>query len=288
VSAKVDEQAQCSCCGWTGSAAHPARTAKKLGSKKAAASKPAPSKPAAAAKPPLSVATEQVESGYSVSGKDELRCPDCNKTLPAGSILCSRCGYDLEKGARPVKVFDKVERFWETGWPLAKRRLIFLVIQGVFLPLGLIGAIAASDIGTFIISYVFFTALLAFILGTFERYDLSRNKRGQVRLLKTWRFLFLARPPEAIPLREYEGLQTGMADDTSLIDWILLVGCFLSGVIPGLLFWMFVIHPNTFYVALTKNHGFPELYLLRSTDENKLREFATTLHEVADLPLSGV
>jgi hypothetical protein len=164
-----------------------------------------------------------------------------------------------------------------------RRMMIFLACQSVMV-VGMVVTLMSGYFGSFLPAWLLFTAMLSFLLGSYDRIDLTRNKRGQVRLTKTWRICFIAKAPQNVPLREYEGIQTGMADDTNYLDWAL--GFFLLpiGGIPGILWWLYVISADTFYVALTKDHGFPSMSLYRGFDRAKAYDIADTLQEVADMP----
>ena len=61
------------------------------------------------------------------------------KMLPPEAVLCLRCEFNLQTGEKPVKVYDKVEREWESGWPYRKRLRLFLA--GQCLVLGLVAVV---------------------------------------------------------------------------------------------------------------------------------------------------
>ena len=120
-----------------------------------------------------------------------------------------------------------------------------------------------------------------------DRLDLSRDKRGRVRLTQSWRVLFFPRAPVAINLREYEGIATGPGSQGGFMDWIMFLMFLLMGIVPGVVWFFLGMHQESFYVALTQHHGFPERMLYRGWDEARIRDLARTLHEVAELPYAG-
>src|SRR5262249_10797305 len=125
--------------------------------------------------------------------------------------------------------------------------------------------------------------LTAFLLGTFARTELTRNERGKVRLTQTWRIGFIPRSTQSIRRSEYEGVASGKAPAPDFWDWFVLVILTLAGILPGVLWWYFVIRPDSFYVALTRDHGFPERTLYWGWDERQAQDMARTLREVAFL-----
>jgi hypothetical protein len=223
---------------------------------------------------------------YRVAGA-ERKCPDCRQVLTAETKLCPQCGLNLETGKKAARVFEPLERHWEAGWTLQRRVRLFAISQGVILPLGLFGGTLSGHLGLFLGPWLTFTILLAFLLGTFDRLDLTRNKRGKVVLTQTWRVFFFRRPTTTIPLREYEGVMTGLAFDSGCLEWVILVVLLPMGILPAL-WWLWAMRQNTFCVALTKNHGFPELTLYRGWNQARGKEIAHTLHEVTGLPIEGV
>src|SRR5205085_1443130 len=102
--------------------------------------------------------------------------------------------------ARVAKTYESVVRQWEAGMSYRRRLGIFLACQGVILPLGIVGSLLRGEPLMFLGPWLLFTALFSFILGTFDRIDLTRDRRGRVELTKTWRVCFLERPTMEIPL----------------------------------------------------------------------------------------
>jgi predicted RNA-binding Zn-ribbon protein involved in translation (DUF1610 family) len=249
---------------------------------------PSPKSPDPPAKPAALPEAEDPDDGspYKVSGPALVRCEECRKQVPVGTKRCPHCGYNFETGERPVKVYTEVHRVWEAGMPFTKRRLLFIACQILVLPMAVLGAVTTDAWAAFLTPWFFFTLLLAFLLGTFDRLELTRDKRGKVRLTKTWRVFFVSRPTQVIRIWDYEGVATGPADRNCL-DWAI---CFLllpAGVVPAVIFWYLVLFHDNFHVSLTQHHGFPEMILYRGSNQDRVREIAETLHEVAEVPYSG-
>ena len=219
---------------------------------------------------------------YRFVAPDAKPCPGCRKELPLAAAICIHCGFNLETGKRPVKVFEEVNKTWEAGWPLERRRNLYLIWLGITLAANLAGAASTGQWKSFLVPWFFFSVMLTFVLGTYDRLDFTRDERGRVRLTRTWRIFFFPREPETINLRDYEGVTTGPANN-NMIDWVVCI-MLLPSVFFAALWWIFVISKSNFHVSLTQNHGFPEMTLYKGANESRVKEIATTLQEVAGLP----
>jgi hypothetical protein len=247
---------------------------------------PYPQPPSQIAEPEETGTDEDDGRPYRVGGK-EYKCPECKEILTAEAKLCPKCGFNLETGKKAVRVYEPLERHWEAGMPLQRRVRLFILSECVILAVALPGAILAGSLTVFLTTWLTFTILLAFVLGTFDHLDLTRNKRGKVVLTQTWRVLFFTRPATTIALREYEGVMTGLSYDVGCLDWAIFLILLPMGVVPGL-WWLWAMRQNTYSVALTKDHGFPERILYRGWNQTRAKEIAQVLHEVTGLPLEGV
>jgi len=221
---------------------------------------------------------------YGLVAADSKPCPDCRKQLPLDAKVCIHCGFNLETGKRPVKVFEEVNKTWEAGWPLERRRNLYVIWQGITLAANLVGAASTGQWAAFLVPWFCFSVLLTFVLGTYDRLDFTRDQRGRVRLTRTWRIFFFPCEPETISLRDYEGVTTGPASN-NLMDWTVCL-ILLPTVFFAVLWWIFVVSKSNFHVSLTQNHGFPEMTLYKGANESRVKEIATTLQEVAGLPYS--
>jgi hypothetical protein len=164
---------------------------------------------------------------------------------------------------------------------LPRRLVLFLMGQALALPLSLLGAWALGGWGGFVGPWLVFSVLTAFLLGTYARTDLIRSESGKVRLIQTWRVCFVARPAQAIRRSEYEGVVSGKGRAADVWDWFVQVLLLIMGILPGVLWWYFVIRPDSYFVALTRDHGFPERTLYWGWDERQAQDMARTLSKVA-------
>jgi hypothetical protein len=230
---------------------------------------------------------------YPVPGLEEYRCPACDKPLTADAALCAACGLNLETGEKAERVYEPMERSWEAGLPLRRRVHLFTVFQVVYWVLGLLAVCApdsplGGEITVLLFSWLILTAMTSFIFGTFDRLDLKRTRRGKVLLTKTWRVCFIPKPTETIRWREYEGLVTGRSHDTDFSDWLVFAVLFGFGIVPAILWWWFHIRPDTFFVALSLEHGFPDVTVFRSHSQARMEEIAQALQDATGLPRQGV
>jgi hypothetical protein len=223
---------------------------------------------------------------YRVLG-EERKCRECGKTLSPDGTVCPHCGFNQQTGEKAVRVYEPVALHWDAGLPLHRRLIVFIILECIALALAIVGTAIAGHPAESLTSLLFFTVLLAFLLGTFDRIELMRSKRGRVVLTQTWRVLFIARPTITIPLREYEGVATRLGHDVGVLDWIIFAMALLSGIIPGLIWWFWAMQQDTYEVALTKDHGYPARILYRGWNQGRAQEMVRTLQEVCGLPLEG-
>jgi hypothetical protein len=245
------------------------------------APEPAPAPPPP---PPVDFGTDEDDGKpYRVSGPPEKKCPHCGKRLEPDALQCPGCGYDLQAGKKPKKVYEPAERSWEAGWPLQKRRTVFFLGLILVVPLGiLIGQETESWTGM-LLSWIVVAGMSAFLLGTYPRVDLARNKRGKVTLTKTWRVCFLEQKPIDFNVLDFEGVRTDYARDVSLIDWIVAVVLFVFGIVPGIIWWYIFIQRDQHTVALLREHGYASDILYRGISEDMAKAMAEDLHEIGGL-----
>lgn len=247
---------------------------------------PAPRSPVAAPPKALLEGTEEDDGKpYSVPGDpDEPEpCPNCQKPLTRGAIVCNHCGFNQETGTTIERVYQKVDRQWETGAGFSLRLNFFLAIQGLVLAATLVVAAASGRWFGALVSWLIGTILPAFLLGTFQRVHLTRNNKGKVRLTTTWYVCFLPLGVTDIRWREYEGVVVSLAHETDVWDWILVLFLLPWGVIPAIVWWYFIIEPDQFDVALSQDKGRPTLLLYRGRSEAMAKEIATLLRSVTRL-----
>jgi hypothetical protein len=230
---------------------------------------------------------EEDSSPYETAEGELPLCPKCRKAMTEEAVVCLACGFDLRKRKKLVKTYEPMARSWETTLSLQRRLIYFGIAMGGTLLLGGIATFDAVEAaGPFFYSWLFFGALMAFILGTFERIELTRNRKGRVTITQTWRYFFIPTQPRSHPVRGYGSISTGQMSDVGFWEWLIFAGL-LFGVISALLWWYFVIHKLSYFVALTQDHGHPALYVYRGRSEEQMRDIRDALCSATGLPLEN-
>jgi len=228
---------------------------------------------------------EKDSSPYAVEGADNVPCPKCCFLLPAGSVLCVRCGFHLKKRKKIARIYQPLERVWETTAPYSTRLMAFWSCEVVAFVLGLTGVLwGGANLGVFIGAFLLLTAMLAFLLGTFDRIHLTRDRRGRVQLTKTWRVAFFPLKPQTIDVRSYERIVSGQYREVSVWEYWIFSCLLFCGVIPGILWWYLTIHKVTFHVSLSRDHGFSSYIVYSGWSETQMKEIAYTLCDASGLP----
>jgi hypothetical protein len=222
---------------------------------------------------------------YALGGSAVRRCPACSGLLTPESVLCVRCGLDLRTRQKVARTYEPFTRSFEPVLPARKRWLLFLGLQALATPLFLWVALDQGEVVLTICSWLFYTVLLSFLLGTFDELEVRRNERGQARLTRTWNICFVLRRPTVIPLRDYEAVVTGKTRVVGMEDWLVVLALAPAGVVPAILWWYYVIERDRYTVALARDHGFPALQLYCSYAEGRREEMAATIQDATGLPL---
>jgi hypothetical protein len=232
-------------------------------------------------------AFDDTEAYGVVGGPEEPKCPGCGKPLPAETEVCPACGFNRTTGKKPPKVYEPVERHWDAGMSLRARVTLLIVLQAVIIPLGGACAVLTENVPVFAITWLVGAVMLAFLLGTYDRVDLEMNKKGRIRLTKTWRVCFVPQTTTTIRVSEYEGIVSSRLREVNLLDWVICLVVMPAGVIPSVIWWWYAIYHDSYQVALARDHGYPEMVLYRGWSEAHMREIAQTLRDVAELPWEG-
>jgi DNA-directed RNA polymerase subunit M/transcription elongation factor TFIIS len=257
----------------------------------AAAAPPKPALPPLPVPPPPdefagSTPDEDPDSGnpYRTADAGARRCPGCTDLLGPEVVVCVRCGFDLRTGRKTVKEYQRFERSWDSGMPLRTRLVLFAVCQAFALIAMGTGFLTLNDspstgATTFILSWIVYTAMMAFLLGSFDHFDLKRYKSGRVDLTRTWRVGFILWPPRKIDVRDYGGVSNGVMAYAGLWEWFVFLILLTSGILPALLYWYCAIHKTEYTVSLTDVHGHSEVYVYRGWSEEQMHEIKQTLRD---------
>jgi hypothetical protein len=132
---------------------------------------------------------------------------------------------------------------------------------------------------------LFSIALQAFLVGTFQRLNMTRNQKGKVALTTTWRYAFIAGPSESVKWKEHDEITITRENDFDPISWAFVFILLGYGCLPGVAFWYFVVRPDKFTVSLCKDHGSPTTPIFRTTNEERAKEVMRTVADVTTLPI---
>jgi hypothetical protein len=216
---------------------------------------------------------------YKVGALEHPGCPACGKPMEPEALVCLNCGHDLRVNERAHTTYDPIVRRWDAGLARPFRFLIFLGWQCFAIPPMLWGASHEGHAFYVVGGWLWLSLMAAFLTGTYDRIDLQRNSRGKVKLVKTWYFCFIPRPSLNIDLVAYETIQIGQVHDLDMSDYIVLAAGIGFGLIPGIVWYAAFMQRDTWYVALTKDHGHPDLWLYRGWSEPRAQEISSTLRK---------
>jgi hypothetical protein len=218
-----------------------------------------------------------------IGGKPIPRCPECDARLPADDApTCGRCGWDRAAGRKRPKTYPPLALSWEAGWPFRARVIAFAVCQVINVATVALALAVEGRALTTVLGFVFAVAVQAFLIGTFDRLDLTRTTKGKVTLTQRWRVAFW--PLESKPLRwrEHEEVRVLHAEP-GLAEYVMLI-VLAPTVIPAVLWWWCVIRPGHVKAALCQNAGDPVTPLFLGTDVGRAEEIARAVSAATGLP----
>lgn len=238
------------------------------------------------------------------------KCESCHLDRPFDAIICPHCGYDIRTKKRVQREYEPISKTWILGWPLRVRMTIFIIC--LFINLFTFGAgyvlnhePPATLFGAFIV-----IVLQAFLLGTYSRLTVKRNRKGQSQIVIQWRYCFLSAPEQEITTRHFSGVvagsYAGMGFSEIVVLLILLMGALtpmfailfdgptiflvIELIVPLVAagFWSyFAMWSIRYYSALTTENNYPDTYLYRGLSQAKSQEITRTVAEATGLPTVG-
>ncbi len=222
---------------------------------------------------------------YAVPSLDEEKpCPECGKTLSIEAMLCTGCGYDLVAEKKVERQVDSFDQTWEGSPGGQTRAVLFIIFSLAGLPAMVVGVWWLSENWYgWVFPYLFYVAMLAFVLGTWDTLRVMRNKKGRVRITKMRRMFFIALAPKEEDVRGFWGVSVGQAPPNGVTEIAIFLFLLAYGIIPGVLFWYMAIHRSGFQAALTRDHGNPEFLLYRGGDQALAREIGETVGRLAGM-----
>jgi hypothetical protein len=249
---------------------------------------PAPSRREPAPEPePESYVFSNDDDGlpYGVSGGLDRPCPNCGKRLPPGTALCVGCGFNLRTGKKaPKKTYEPMARHWETGLSPATRVGLFVLGLALTLAGGIAAFVLGGSVFLLVASPLGFVLMGGFLLGTWDAIDLTRDKKGKVRITKSWRIYFVPQPAVEMPVYECEEIVQTQDSQAGCFEWFIFFTLLGFGIVPGVIWWYHVIHSPHFTAALARDNGYPVAILYRGVNEALMKEIALTVKEATGIP----
>jgi hypothetical protein len=229
---------------------------------------------------------EDDDSPYAVppDPNEKTPCPKCRASIAIDATICAHCGYDQQTGEIHEREYEPVDLQWETGLPFRIRMGIFAAVGSTAVLATLVVGIAQGEWLTYIITLLIGMVLQAYALGTYSRLNLTRTNRGRVRMMLTWRVGFIPLRTIEVRWREYEGVTARQSGEADFWDLIIFLFLLPWGLIPAIIFWIFMIQPGQFDVALTQGHGYPARILYRGPNQSVAQEIAAKIREYTSLP----
>lgn len=227
--------------------------------------------------------SEDDGKAYQVTGDiKKKKCPECEKRVDYRAKVCNHCGYDFVTEEKAVREFEPIIREWETGWPLQRRVAVFAIAQVVNLVVLVTSFM--SDMGCVGLPLLLIMAgLQAFLLGTYDTLKIIRSNKGKVTITRTWRLLFMPKPPDRIKWTDHEGVVLVQGREMEMVNWLICLVLTLYLILPGVLFWWYVLKPDQYHVAFSMSHGYPETTLYKGTNEAQAREILQVVMDVTGL-----
>lgn len=227
---------------------------------------------------------EDDDKPYAVPGTGLKRCPECRGELPLSATLCVHCGTEIETKKKSTRTFQSINKQWDEGWGLQLRlqMLVAIIIVDVvaFLILWFKG-----ELGFFegFIGMLPNVALQVFLLGSFDSLAIKRTPKGQATLLRTRRIGFFEFPPSKLKWKQSEGIGIAGSHNPGVFSWLICAYMALFCIIPGVLFYWFVIRPARFDVNLCDVYGSTDEVVFHTQDRTQAEEIASTISEATGL-----
>jgi hypothetical protein len=236
-------------------------------------SSPAKSKKEA---PPLLRGTDDDEDGlpYQVPGDAIQKCTACHRDLPLDATFCVHCGVNFETKKKKKKRFQEVNKSWEPRWPFETRVQVLVGLQVLNV---LIAIFFGNEIG------IIQVLIQAFILGTYEKLTVTRTAKGVCTVEKIWRIGFYATPPKRLDHSASQGVGIIATQNAGWLEWFTMLYLCLFGLLPGLLFYWYIIRPDRFNVSLCDIYGSTNDIAFRTTDREQADEICRTISDCASM-----
>ncbi|QEL13919.1 hypothetical protein [Limnoglobus roseus] len=214
---------------------------------------------------------EDDDKPYAVPGDGTKACPECNCRVPLDATMCVHCGVDFQSRRKPKKAFQPIDQAWEPRMSLQTRLKILAGLQVVNLLLMLLISNAGSFAGG-VLSLLFQGGLQAFLLGSYEKLLVKRTAKGQATLTVQWRIAFVPVAPIKVDWKKSHAIGPIATYTPGLVEWFTFIYLLFLFVLPGVLFYFYVIHPVRFQIVLCDNYGSTDQVIFRTTSQEQADE----------------
>jgi hypothetical protein len=228
-------------------------------------------------------------SPYLFAEKDLPTCPRCKKEMPRGAVLCAACGFNRRTRRKHARTYEPIARSWDTDLTLKQRLMWVAAGQGFHWFCAAMGVALGTFASPwpFVLTWPWMTAVLCFVLGTYDRIELVRDSKGRVKVTKQWRFFFVPARPVTTEVRGFEGVTTGQWHDAGFLEYFVFLSLLTMALVPGFIWWYVAIYKVYFHVALAQDHGHSEVYVYRGRSQEQMNEIADALCNASGLQRLG-
>lgn len=227
---------------------------------------------------------EDDDQPYAVPGSGLKPCPHCRVELPLNATFCVHCGSEIGTGRKSKKrEYQPVREEWHEGWsPLLRIQLFvgFVLIDTIAFWISYFNGGPLSLM--FIAPQVF---MQAFLIGSYDTLTLKRNLKGQSTLIRTRRIAFFTLTPVKLQWKESTGITLFGVHNPGVFSWMICAYLIVLGILPGLLFYWFVLRPEQFHVALCNVYGSTDEVIYHSKDRDHAIEVAKGVAETMNLQI---
>ncbi len=231
--------------------------------------------------PNMETSQEDDGKAYAMPGGMDFLCPECTGSLVSGTLVCTRCGFDLRTGKKLRKTAKPVHLHYGPHFTPRLRKGIWIFMLGPLVLPFVLGTMHLS--ASSLILVVFLWSIMAFILGTWGELDVERKPNGRAYFTKTMRIGFVKFPSKPISAEDYIGIKAELRGEVSLLDYIVLVALFPMFIIPSILFYFGVMQRPEYALLLTGEHGMSLEVLYRSRNSPKIFQIKGEIVKISGL-----
>ncbi len=238
--------------------------------------------PFAPALPTMETSQEEDDGKpYAMPGGIDFLCPQCTISLQSGTLVCTRCGFDMRTGKKLRKTVKTVHHHYGPQISPRFRIGVWIFMLG---PLALpffLGSMTLSVSSLLLV--LFLWSIMAFILGTWGELEMERKANGKTYFTKILRIGFVNFRSDALSADKYIGIKAELRGEVSLLDYIVLVALFFMFIFPAILFYFAVMNRPEFALLLTGEHGMSLETLYRSRSSPKIFQILEDVLKVSGL-----